>query len=82
MQQSTSHEEDIMDGLPGFKVDLWNYEGELGALIPLLQSAQDTYGYIPDSAIDHISEVVGIPPADIYGVLRIREYPIINFFEN
>ena len=52
-----------------FKLDLWNYEGELGALIPLLQSAQDTYGYIPEFAIDHISEIVGIPTADIYGVI-------------
>jgi NADH-quinone oxidoreductase subunit E len=41
----------------------------MGALIPLLQSAQETYGYIPESAIDHISEVVGIPAADIYGVI-------------
>ena len=38
------------NGLAGFKVDLWNYEGEKGALIPLLQAAQDTYGYIPESA--------------------------------
>ena len=37
------------NGLAGFKVDLWNYEGEKGALIPLLQAAQDTYGYIPVS---------------------------------
>ena len=37
------------DGMFGFKVDLWKYEGELGALIPLLQSAH-TYGYIPESA--------------------------------
>ena len=57
------------DAMFGFKVDLWKYEGELGALIPLLQSAQDTYGYIPESAIDHISEIVGIAPADIYGVI-------------
>jgi NADH-quinone oxidoreductase subunit E len=69
MSHPTSHEEDIKDGLPGFKVDLWNYGGESGALIPLLQSAQNTYGYIPESAIDHISEVVGIPTADIYGVI-------------
>jgi NADH-quinone oxidoreductase subunit E len=69
MAHSTSHREDVVDGLPGFKVDLWNYEGEAGALIPLLQSAQDTYGFIPEAAIDHISEVVGIPPADIYGVI-------------
>ncbi len=59
----------LSGGMFGFKVDLWKYEGELGALIPLLQSAQDTYGYIPETAIDHISEIVGIPPADIYGVI-------------
>lgn len=55
--------------LAGFKVDLWNYEGEKGALIPLLQAAQDTYGYIPEAAIDQISEIVGIPAAEIYGVI-------------
>ena len=53
----------------GFKIDLWNHQGEFGALIPLLQAAQDTYGYIPESAIDSISEVAGIPTADIYGVI-------------
>jgi NADH-quinone oxidoreductase subunit E len=56
-------------GLAGFKVDLWNYEGEKGALIPLLQAAQDTYGFIPTTAIDQISEIVGIPAAEIYGVI-------------
>lgn len=53
----------------GFKIELWKYQGEMGALIPLLQSAQETYGYIPESAIDHISEIVGIPSAEIYGVI-------------
>jgi NADH-quinone oxidoreductase E subunit len=57
------------NGFSNFKVELWKYQGEMGALIPLLQSAQGTYGYIPESAIDHISEVVGIPAADIYGVI-------------
>jgi len=52
-----------------FKIDLWNHRQEPGALIPLLQTAQDTYGYIPASAIDSISEVAGIPAADIYGVI-------------
>jgi len=52
-----------------FKAELWKYQGEKGALIPLLQSAQEAYGYIPESAIDHISEVVEIPGAEIYGVI-------------
>jgi NADH-quinone oxidoreductase subunit E len=52
-----------------FKIELWKYQGEMGALIPLLQSAQETYGYITEAAIDYISEIVGIPSADIYGVI-------------
>ncbi|NJO88784.1 MAG: NADH-quinone oxidoreductase subunit NuoE [Chloroflexia bacterium] len=38
-------------------------------MIPLLQSAQETYGYIPEKAIHYISELVGIPAAEIYGVI-------------
>jgi NADH-quinone oxidoreductase subunit E len=56
-------------GFSGFKIELWKYHGEMGALIPLLQSAQETYGYIQESAIDYISEIVGIPSAEIYGVI-------------
>ncbi|HUV31386.1 MAG TPA: NADH-quinone oxidoreductase subunit NuoE [Acidobacteriota bacterium] len=52
-----------------FNVDLWKYDGHAGALIPLLQSAQDTYGYVSEKAIDYISHVTGIPAADIYGVV-------------
>ena len=59
----------LESGLSSFKVELWKYHGENGALIPLLQSAQDAYGYIPESAIDHISQIVGIPAAEIYGVI-------------
>jgi NADH-quinone oxidoreductase subunit E len=35
----------------------------------LLQSAQDSYGYIPEKVIHYVSEVVGIPAAEIYGVI-------------
>lgn len=52
-----------------FNVDLWKFDGHAGALIPLLQSAQDTYGYVSEKAIDYISHVTGIPAADIYGVV-------------
>jgi NADH-quinone oxidoreductase subunit E len=38
-------------------------------LIPLLQSAQDSYGYIPEKVIHYVSEIVGIPAAEIYGVI-------------
>ena len=57
------------DNFKTFNVDLWKYDGQEGALIPLLQSAQDTYGYISEKAIDYISHITGIPAADIYGVV-------------
>jgi NADH-quinone oxidoreductase subunit E len=52
-----------------FTENLWKHEGDPGALIPLLQSAQETYGYVSEQAIDYISHVTGIPAADIYGVV-------------
>jgi NADH-quinone oxidoreductase subunit E len=56
-------------GINQFKIDLLTKAKESGSLIPLLQSAQDSYGFIPESAIYYISEIVGIPAADIYGVI-------------
>ncbi|MBI5967436.1 MAG: NADH-quinone oxidoreductase subunit NuoE [Deltaproteobacteria bacterium] len=55
--------------LPAFNLDLWKYDGEPGSLIPLLQAAQRDYSYIPEAAIHYISNIVGIPPAQIYGVI-------------
>ena len=52
-----------------FKVELLMRQKEDGALIPLLQSAQDSYGYIPEIAVHYISEILQIPAADIYGVI-------------
>jgi NADH-quinone oxidoreductase subunit E len=68
-QKEEIRKDDMKNQFTNFKVELWKYQGEHGALIPLLQSAQESYGYIPESAIDHISEIVGIPSADIYGVI-------------
>ncbi|MGE5401594.1 MAG: NADH-quinone oxidoreductase subunit NuoE [Ignavibacteriales bacterium] len=52
-----------------FKIDLINKHHKNDSLIPLLQSAQDSYGYIPEKIIYYISELVGIPAAEIYGVI-------------
>ena len=48
---------------------LWRHRGEPGMLIPLLQAAQDSYGFVPPLAIEQISEVTAIPTAEIYGVI-------------
>jgi NADH-quinone oxidoreductase subunit E len=52
-----------------FNFKLWRYDGAPGELIPLLQSAQDHFGYIPRRAIRYISGVTGIPESDVYGVI-------------
>ena len=52
-----------------FKFDLLIRQKENGALIFLLQSAQNSYGYIPEIAVHYISEILGVPAADIYGVI-------------
>jgi NADH-quinone oxidoreductase subunit E len=65
----------IQDNEPGraapaaFARMLWRHRGEPGMLIPLLQAAQDSYGYIPPLAIEQISDATGIPTAEICGVI-------------
>lgn len=56
-------------GILDFKIDLINKRHQNGSLIPLLQAAQDSYGYIPEKIIYYISELVNIPASDIYGVI-------------
>jgi NADH:ubiquinone oxidoreductase subunit E len=52
-----------------FSYRLWRHDGTPGELIPMLQSAQDHFGYIPRRAIKYISEVTKTPESKIYGVI-------------
>lgn len=52
-----------------FGYQLWRYDNAPGELIPLLQSAQDHFGYIPRRAIKYISGVTNIPESTVYGVI-------------
>lgn len=40
---------------------------ERGAVIPILQEIQATYGYIPPVAIDRVAKIIGVPNGEIYG---------------
>lgn len=55
--------------IQNFKAVLAEKGKDKGALIYLLQSAQELFGYIPVDVIEDISEVTGVPEADIYGVI-------------
>ncbi len=45
------------------------YKGTQGALIPVLHEAQDIYGYLPLEVQQMISDGLGVPMAEIYGVV-------------
>lgn len=47
---------------------LEEFKAVKGALIPILQRAQDAFGYLPRPVLDHIALKTRIPLADIYGV--------------
>ena len=53
------------------KVDeiLDHYEGVKGSLMPVLQKIQTTYRYLPESAIEMVSERLNVSMSRIYGVI-------------
>ena len=44
------------------------HKGKKGNVIPLLQGAQELYGYISKAAFEKLSGETGIPLSDMYGV--------------
>ncbi|WP_066632731.1 NADH-quinone oxidoreductase subunit NuoE [Desulfolucanica intricata] len=44
------------------------YKGQKGALIPVLQEAQEIYGYLPKEVMQQISKELNIPFSKIFGV--------------
>ena len=45
------------------------HAGEKGAMMPILQEAQEIYGYLPIEVQRIIAEKTGIPMEEIYGVV-------------
>lgn len=48
---------------------LTKYQGKEGALIPVLQEAQNAYGYLAKEVIECIADKLNIPVSQIYGVV-------------
>lgn len=42
---------------------------ERGAIIPMLQEAQERYGYLPEAVIERIAEAGGMSPSQVYGIV-------------
>jgi len=47
---------------------LEEFKGQKGAVIPILQRTQDTYGYLPREAMIYVSKKTLIPLHQLYGV--------------
>ena len=48
--------------------DKYKHVGD-GALIPVLQAAQEAYGYLPEPVLEDIGEHLNVPISQIYGVV-------------
>ncbi len=68
LQAKTEKKESIDVDLVLLDPLIEKYIGKKGNVIPLLQGAQDIYGFIPEAVFTKISVKTGIPLSDMYGV--------------
>ena len=54
------------------------YSGTRGALMPILQEAQEIYGYLPEEVQIVIAEGLGISLAEVYGVVTFYSQFTLN----
>lgn len=45
-----------------------HYQGQEGGLIPVLQSAQEIYGYLSEEVQERIARGLNVPLSEVYGV--------------
>ena len=51
-----------------------NAEHVQSALIPVLHHVQDTFGYVPEKAINHVAQQLGVPTSYVSGVASFYSY--------
>ncbi len=54
------------------------YKGQNGALMPILQQAQDIYGYLPVEVQKKIALGLGIPVSEVFGVATVYSMVMLN----
>ncbi len=59
--------EETLDMAPLDEI-LDGFKTQKGAVIPILQRAQEIYGYLPKEVLGYISKKTGIPASQIFGV--------------
>lgn len=66
MQKNEELEKQVSEFMEGIKKE---YKQEKDNLIQILNEVQEHFGYVPKEAQEAISEFLGIPMAEIYGVI-------------
>lgn len=67
-EQFTAEDRRIVDEI------LSAYEGKRSDLIPVLQRVQQTFGYLGEKVIEHISSQLGIALSEVTGVVSFYSY--------
>lgn len=60
--------EETLDLGPLHKI-IEEFKGQRGVLIPVLQRAQEAYGYLPRQVLEVIAKDMGVPLSQVYGVV-------------
>jgi NADH-quinone oxidoreductase subunit E len=67
-EQIVEHQSSDSLDLQPLEEILVEYQGQNGAVIPILQKIQETYGYLPQEILAHTSKKTRIPISQLYGV--------------
>ena len=54
------------------------HKDEDGALMPIMQKAQEIYGYLPPEVQKHIAVKMGIPVSEVFGVATFYSQFLLN----
>ncbi len=54
------------------------HKGQAGALMPVLQKAQDVYGYLPKEVQERIAAGLDVPVSEVYGVVTFYAQFLLN----
>jgi formate dehydrogenase subunit gamma len=50
------------------------HAGADGALLPILHAIQDKYGYVPETAVPTVAEVLNLSRAEVHGVVTFYHF--------
>lgn len=59
---------DIKENFDKLQQVIDEYKGKSGAVIPIMQKAQDIFGYLPYEVQDYIAKGLKVPLQNIYGI--------------